>query len=62
MEPGPQAAKKSYTSPSFRALDAAAAKAELKAKGVPQDRGGQEMLFLMDELLNKRRAKSKSAS
>jgi hypothetical protein len=43
-----KAAKKSYTSPSFKVLDAAAARAELKAKGVPKDRVTQEMLSTRD--------------
>jgi len=45
-------AKKSYTSPSFKVLDAAAAQAELKAKGVPDDRVTQEMLSLLQEMLS----------
>ncbi len=64
-----KAAKKSYTSPSFKVLDAAAAKAELKAKGVPNDRITQEMLSLIqemlsliNELLNKERPKRKPVS
>ncbi len=47
-----KAAKKSYMSPSFKVLDAAAAKAELKAKGVPKDRATQEMLSLIQEMLS----------
>ena len=42
-----KAAKKRYTSPSFKALDAEAAEAELKAKGRADDPNVQRMLSLI---------------
>jgi len=53
----PKAAKKPYSAPSFVVLDASAAKAKLKAKGGPKDQNTQEMLSLVDEQLNRRKAK-----
>jgi hypothetical protein len=40
----PKAAKKSYSAPSFRKLDANPAKAALEAKAVPGDGGARVML------------------
>jgi hypothetical protein len=48
-------AKRPYTAPSFQMLDATAAKAELEAKGEPQDQNVRQMLSLIDEEPNSRR-------
>jgi hypothetical protein len=44
--------KKSYELPSVRKLDADTAKAELEAKGDPDDPRVQEMLRALDQKLN----------
>ena len=46
-----KAAKTRYASPSFKVLDAEAAKAELKAKGRADDPNVQRMLSVIDEKL-----------
>ena len=43
-----ESCKKRYTSPSFKALDAAAAEGELKAKGRADDPNLQRMLSLIE--------------
>ena len=40
----PKASKKPYGAPSARMLDANAARAELEAKGMPEDPGVEKML------------------
>ena len=45
------AAKKPYTPPSFKELDANAARAELEAKGIPKVPGVKKMLSAIDEKL-----------
>lgn len=46
-----KAKKKRYTSPSFKVHDAESAKAELEAKGQPQDPNVQTMLRSINERL-----------
>jgi hypothetical protein len=43
--------KKTYGAPSARMLDTNAARAELEAKGMPEDPGVQKMLSATDEKL-----------
>jgi hypothetical protein len=53
-------AKKRYTSPSFKVLDADGAKAELKAKGIADDPNVQRMLSLIEgKVKTKGRSKPK---
>ena len=47
----PKASKKTYGAPSARILDANAARAELEAKGMPEDPGVEKMLSATDEKL-----------
>jgi hypothetical protein len=51
-------AKRPYGPPSFEVLDANAAKAKLKAMGDPKEATTQKMSSLIDEKLNKRKAKT----
>jgi len=46
-----KAKKKRYTSPSFKVHDAGSAKAELEAKGQPQDPNVQRILRSINERL-----------
>ena len=52
MPRDPKAAKKPYSAPSFRMLDAPAAQTELKAKREPKDANVQKMLSFIDRQLN----------
>ena len=47
-------AKKPYTPPSFKELDADAARAELQAPGIPKDPGVKKMLSAIDTKLKDR--------
>jgi hypothetical protein len=52
--------KKSYKAPSFRVINAETAKAELEAKGEPDDQQVQTMIRKVDQQLSAdKRAKSK---
>ena len=50
----PKASKKPYCAPSARMLDANAARAELEAKGMPEDPGAEKMLSAPDEKLKEK--------
>ena len=50
-------AKRPYSPPSFEALDASAAKGELKARGEPKDAGARQMLSLIHGQRKKKKAK-----
>jgi hypothetical protein len=52
MSAQPKTAKKPYSAPSLRRLDARAANAELKAKGDPRDANVQKMLSFIDRRLH----------
>jgi hypothetical protein len=50
----PPAAKRPYRPPSFQFVDAITAKAELEAKGAPQDAQVRQMLALIDKQLEEK--------
>lgn len=52
--PVPKAAKRPYRPPSFRVIDAVTAKAELHAKGAPQDPQVRQMLAQIDKQLDEK--------
>lgn len=51
-------AKKSYTPPFFKELDASAAMAELKARGDPKDPTVRQMLSWIEEQVDQRKDQS----
>ncbi|HYK49287.1 MAG TPA: hypothetical protein VEU94_06155 [Terriglobales bacterium] len=52
--PVSKAAKRPYRPPSFQVIDAVTAKAELEAKGAPQDPQVRQMLAQIDKQLDEK--------